>query len=199
MTLLSAMLSLILSTQAAAEPRAVTIAVDNTMKYSVTAIKAQPGETLRVVLQSKATMPKQTTAHNFVLLAQGTNAGAFLKAGTMPSKNTDYIAPDQKDRVIAATALAGPGETVEVTFKVPDRPGHIRIHLHLSRTLRAWDERDVDGSLAAAHVNSTYAQEATREDPRPMGPAGRTRAADGGDPRLASISRDPLRTGCSAG
>ena len=122
MTLLSAMLSLILSTQAAAEPRTVTIGVDNTMKYSVTAIKAQPGETLRVVLQSKATLPKQTTAHNFVLLAQGTNAGALLKAGTA-NKNTDYIAPDQKDRVIAATAMAGPGETVEVTFKVPDRPG----------------------------------------------------------------------------
>ena len=115
------MLSLILSTQAA-EPRAVAIAVDNTMKYSVTAIKAQPGETLKVVLQSKATMPKQTTAHNFVLLAQGTNAGAFLKAGT-GNKNTDYIGADQKDRVIAATAMAGPGETVEVTFKVPDRPG----------------------------------------------------------------------------
>ena len=116
------MLSLILSTQAAAEPRAVTIAVDNTMKYSTTAISARPGETLRVVLQSKATMPKTTTAHNFVLLAQGTTVAAFLKAGTL-SKNTDFIAPDQKDRVIAATPLAGPGETVEVTFKVPDRPG----------------------------------------------------------------------------
>jgi azurin len=121
MILISVLLSLVLSTQAT-EPRVVTIAVDNTMKYSITAIKAQPGETLKVVLQSKATMPKTTTAHNFVLLAQGTNVAAFLKAGTL-NKNTDFIAPDQKDRVIASTPLAGPDETVEVTFKAPDRPG----------------------------------------------------------------------------
>jgi uncharacterized cupredoxin-like copper-binding protein len=30
-----------------------------------------------------------------------------------------FIAPDQKGNVIAATALAGNGETVEVTFTVP--------------------------------------------------------------------------------
>jgi len=122
MTLFSVLLTLVLSTQAATEPRTVTIGVDNTMKYSVTSIKAQPGETLRVVLQSTATMPKTATAHNFVLLTQGTNVAAFLKAGTL-NRDTDFIPPDQKDRIIAATALAGPAETVEVTFKVPDRPG----------------------------------------------------------------------------
>ena len=28
-----------------------------------------------------------------------------------------------KDQVLAASAMAGPGETVEVTFKVPTAPG----------------------------------------------------------------------------
>ena len=28
-----------------------------------------------------------------------------------------------KDQVLAATTMAGPGETVEVTFKVPTAPG----------------------------------------------------------------------------
>ena len=36
---------------------------------------------------------------------------------------TDFIPPAMKGRVIAKTAFAGPGETVHVTFTVPDRPG----------------------------------------------------------------------------
>lgn len=106
----------------AAPARTITIGVDNTMKYSVTAITAKPGETLRVVLQSTSTLPKLAMAHNFVLLAPGTDAAAFVKAGAN-SRDTDYIAAAEKAKVLAMTALAGPAETVEVTFKVPTRPG----------------------------------------------------------------------------
>jgi azurin len=42
----------------------------------------------------------------------------FVKAG-MTARETDFIAPTMKGKVIAYTSLAGPGETVEVTFKVP--------------------------------------------------------------------------------
>ena len=102
--------------------RTVTITVDNTMKYSVDEIKASPGETLRIVVKSVSTLPKLAMAHNVVVLAPGTDAAAFVKAG-MNNRETDFIPPAQKTKVVTATPLAGPNETVEVTFKVPGRAG----------------------------------------------------------------------------
>ena len=63
-------------------------------------------------------MPKIAMAHNLVILKPKTDAAAFSNAGAM-HRAAGFIAPDQKANVIAATALAGNGETVEVTFKVP--------------------------------------------------------------------------------
>ena len=102
--------------------RTITIGIDDSMKYSLTTITARPGETLRVVLESTSTMPKLAMAHNFVLLARGTDAAALVKAGRT-NRDTDFVPPAQKDNVLAMTALAGPAETVEVTFTVPAQKG----------------------------------------------------------------------------
>ena len=61
-------------------------------------------------------------AHNFVLLAKGTDAAAFTNASATASA-TGYIPVQFKAKVLASTALIGPGETVEVTFKAPAAPG----------------------------------------------------------------------------
>lgn len=106
----------------ATAPRTVTIGVNDTMKYSVTAITAAPGETLRVVIQSTSTLPKVAMAHNFVLLDRGTDAAALVKEG-QNMRDTDFIPPSRNATVLAKTPLAGPAETVEVTFVVPSRPG----------------------------------------------------------------------------
>ena len=82
----------------AASARTVELTGGDDMKYSVTTIPAKPGETLHIKLVSKGTLPKAAMAHNF-------------------------IPAEMKDQVLAATTLAGPGETVEVTFKVPTAPG----------------------------------------------------------------------------
>lgn len=105
-----------------AAPRTITIDVNDTMKYSLTAITAKPGETLRVVIKSSSTLPKLAMAHNFVLLARGTEAAKLVKAG-QTMRDSDFIPPDQKSKVLAMSPLAGPGETVEVTFKAPDDKG----------------------------------------------------------------------------
>jgi azurin len=110
------------ATHASAQARTITIAVNDTMKYSVTTIDAKPGETLKIVLKSSSTMPKLAMAHNFVLLQAGTNAAAFVKAGANDRAN-DFIAPAQKSKVLAATPLLGPDETAEITFTVPERKG----------------------------------------------------------------------------
>ena len=113
-----------LSTGLSADPaaRTITIKAGDDMKFSVTQITAAPGERLRVVLASRGTMPKMAMAHNVVFLAKGTNADAFVNASAT-ARATDYIAPSLKSKVIAATKLAGNGETVEVTFDVPKVSG----------------------------------------------------------------------------
>jgi azurin len=122
MSILVALLTVAALQSQAGPARTITIGVDDSMKYSITAITAQPGETLRVVLVSTSTMPKLAMAHNFVLLARGTDAAALVKAGRN-SRDTDFIPAAQKEKVVAMTALAGPDETVEVTFTVPAQKG----------------------------------------------------------------------------
>jgi azurin len=117
-----ALLSMTSLAYAQGKPRVVELTGNDQMKFSVTTIAAKPGETLTVRLKSIGTLPKIAMAHNFVLLAAGTDAAAFANAAAMAS-TTAYIPPAQKAKVLANTAMAGPGETVEVTFKVPAKPG----------------------------------------------------------------------------
>ena len=102
--------------------RTIEIIGTEDMKFSVTNIAAKPGEQLRVRLVSKGAMPKIAMAHNFVLLKKGVNQTDFINA-SVQARTTEYIPADKKADVIASTTLAGAGETVEVTFKVPTAPG----------------------------------------------------------------------------
>jgi azurin len=102
--------------------RTVEIIGTDDMKYNLATIAAKPGERIRVRLISKGTMPKIAMAHNFVLLKLGTSAVKFVTAGAT-FRDSDFIAPEMKDAVVAKTALAGPGEMVETTFTVPAKPG----------------------------------------------------------------------------
>jgi azurin len=107
---------------AAPAARVVELTGNDQMKFSVVAIAAKPREMIHVKLKSVGTLPKIAMAHNFVLLAKGTDAIAFANASPMASA-TGYIPAQFKAKVLALTALAGPGETVEVTFKAPTAPG----------------------------------------------------------------------------
>jgi azurin len=106
---------------AAALPRTVDIVGGDDMKYSLTTIRARPGEPLRIRLVSRGTVPKVAMAHNVVILKPGTDVVEFVNEGAA-FRGNDFIAPALKDVVIAKTAFAGPGETVDVVFKVPTRP-----------------------------------------------------------------------------
>ena len=102
--------------------RTVEIIGTEDMKFSLPTIAAKPGEQLRVRLVVKGAMPKIAMAHNFVLLTKGAKVVDFVTAA-MNARATDFIPADKKADVIAHTALAGAGETVEVTFKVPAAAG----------------------------------------------------------------------------
>jgi azurin len=98
--------------------RTVEVIGTEDMKFSLTTITAKPGEQLRVRLVVKGAMPKVAMAHNWVLLTKGASPVDFVSAAVMASA-TAYIPEAKKADVVATTALAGAGETVEVVFKVP--------------------------------------------------------------------------------
>ena len=102
--------------------RTIEIVGTDDMKFSVVTIAAKPGEQLRVRLVAKGGMPKIAMAHNFVLLTLKADLPKFVNAAALANA-TGYVPAEMKDQVIAATTLAGAGETVEVTFKAPAAPG----------------------------------------------------------------------------
>lgn len=106
----------------APESRVIAITGNDTMKFSLTEIRAQPGEMLSVTLNNIGTMPKAAMGHNWVLLKGGVDANRYAgEAAT--AAGTDYLPPSQQDNVIAATRLLGPKETDTVTFQAPTEPG----------------------------------------------------------------------------
>lgn len=124
--------------------RTVEIVGTDDMKYSVANIAAKPGEQIRIRLTSKGAMPKIAMAHNFVLLAKGADTLKFVNASAM-ARATDFVPPEMKAQVIAHTTLAGAGETVEVTFKVPAAgtytflcsfPGHFQAGMRGTLTVK---------------------------------------------------------------
>jgi azurin len=109
------------SAQAAA-PRVIKITGTEDMRYSVTRIEAKAGEPLKVVLASKGSQPKETMAHNFVLLAREVDVNTFVNQAALARAN-EYIPVSFRAKILAATKMAGAGETVETTFSAPTEPG----------------------------------------------------------------------------
>ena len=124
---LSPALALAQATKAApkAAPKAAAGAVktfnltgtDN-MKFAPAVIRVKAGDKVKVNLKAVSAMPKMAMAHNFVLLNAGADAAAVATAGAM-ARETNFISPKSKAQVIAATPLAGGGETVSVEFTAP--------------------------------------------------------------------------------
>jgi azurin len=106
----------------AADTRTIDIVGTDDMKYSASTIAARRGQQLRIRLTVKGVIPKVAMAHNVVVLKAGTDIQKLLTAGA-PHRATDFIPPDLQSAVIAKTAFAGPGETVEIVFTAPSTPG----------------------------------------------------------------------------
>src|SRR5438477_4780856 len=92
------------------------------MKFDVTTIEAKAGQKVSVTLKNIGTLPKDAMGHDFNLLDKNTDIQKFVEAGAS-HKETDFIPPDQKFRVLAKTKLLGPGESDTTTFTAPQVPG----------------------------------------------------------------------------
>jgi azurin len=105
-----------------APPKIVEITGDDFMKFSVTSFEAKPGQRVTVRLKNIGELPKEATAHNWVLLAKEAYTPKFIELG-MTHPERDYIPFEQEFYVLAKTKLLGPGESDSVTFTAPTAAG----------------------------------------------------------------------------
>lgn len=102
--------------------RAIVLTADDAMKFSLTEIRAKPGESLRLTLKNIGAMPRQVMAHNWVLVKamSDTDLNAFgMKASTLAP---DYL-PTDRSSVLANTKLIAGGESDTIEFTAPAIPG----------------------------------------------------------------------------
>lgn len=104
------------------EIRTITVKGTDNMKFDVTLIEAEPGEVIRITLETISNIPKQAMAHNIAIIDLDVDMDEFVSASIM-ARDNEYIAPEFEDRVIAHTAMIGGGETSTIEFTVPETPG----------------------------------------------------------------------------
>lgn len=106
----------------AQEAKVIEMKGTDQLKFSKTAITAKPGQKVTIKLTTVSKMPAAAMSHNFVLLTADADAREVAQTSARYANN-DYIAPEMEDQIIAHTDMAGGGETVEVTFTVPETTG----------------------------------------------------------------------------
>lgn len=102
-----------------APPKTITLTpAGNEMEFAETEFSVQAGQTVTVVFENTATSPAMV--HNVVVL-NTSDEEAVKNIGQAAASASNYVPDDP--RVIAATDVADPGETTEVTFRAPEAPG----------------------------------------------------------------------------
>lgn len=87
-------------------------ASSSTLEFDPPAIAVKHGARLRLRLVNTGTLP-----HNIVLVKNEDDIDALAAAASKAGGS--YVPVAEKDKLIAYTTLASPGQTVEVTFVVP--------------------------------------------------------------------------------
>ena len=95
---------------------------DSTMKFSLAKMQAHPGQSITVRLKNTGALPKDAMGHNWVLLKAGADLDAYAAAAAT-AKPEGFLPKALADQVLATIPLLGPGETGEVTFTCPTKPG----------------------------------------------------------------------------
>lgn len=119
--MLSAFLFSGLSSAQNDDARVIEIQGLNNMTFDKTEIVAKPGEKITVRLTSVTEYKPRQMSHNFVVLKQTVDVQNFISVSEK-SAIEDFVAPSMRDQVYAYTPMASGGETVEVTFRAPERP-----------------------------------------------------------------------------
>jgi plastocyanin len=114
-------------------------AAGSTLEFSPARVSAKAGTRLRLRFVNDGTLP-----HNVVVPRSDDDIDALALAAYQAGE-TGYVPMDLKAKLVGFTALASPGETVEVSFVVPPAgeytyvclfPGHSNSMLGTLRALR---------------------------------------------------------------
>lgn len=110
-------LTLCLFLTACGGPKVVTISsVGNEMKFDITQFEVKAGETVKLVLNNKATA--SVMKHNVVIL---TDKESINRVGLAAINAPNYLPEDPA--IFIATTLVEPGQKTELTFTAPTEPG----------------------------------------------------------------------------
>ena len=92
------------------------------MMYNTNEIKTKAGTKIRLNFKNVGKKPKESMAHNMVILKPGNNALSFgLTAGSKGATRANgYIPESGKEQILAHTKLLGPGESDTIEFVVPE-------------------------------------------------------------------------------
>jgi uncharacterized cupredoxin-like copper-binding protein len=126
--------------QSAPADRTITIRTQGSnLDFEPREISAKAGTRLRLVYVNEGVLP-----HNFVLLHEEDDVDVVGPASAQ-SPDTGFVAvKEHGDKMIAYTALASPGQTVDVTFVVPPPgeylfvctvPGHYNVMIGTLRSV----------------------------------------------------------------
>lgn len=102
--------------------RLIRITGNDQLQFSVNEIKATAGEELRIELANVGRMPKDSMAHNLVILKPMTDGEVNALAMSASSNPPDYL-PDDRSAVLFHTKMLGPGEKDTITITVPVEAG----------------------------------------------------------------------------
>jgi azurin len=108
--------------RAAEAEKTVVISANDTLRFSVTKITANPGQALHVQLRNQGTLPKAVMGYNWILLDLDIKASAYVMAAA--SAAAEHYEPKAlAAHVLASIPLLGPKESGDVTFNAPSKPG----------------------------------------------------------------------------
>lgn len=100
-----------------AAPCAIEMDVDDALRFTPAQIEvSKTCDKFTVQLKHSGRLPKAAMGHNWVLVKQS-DLNGVARTGMAAGETLDFIDPQDK-RVIAHTALIGPGESTSVTFAV---------------------------------------------------------------------------------
>jgi len=85
-------------------------------------ITVEPGEKIRIVLETQSTLPASAMAHNWILLTMDSDPQAFANTA-QKARDSEYLPSDLMNEVITHVPLTAGGETNEITFTAPEETG----------------------------------------------------------------------------
>ncbi len=108
----------------------ITITGEGTLQasgfyYNIRTIHVRPGQKVRLTFKNVGKMPKAAGGHQFILLRKSARITTFVTQATNAGLSKDYIPQKEEARkkMLAHTALLGPGEAETITFTAPESTG----------------------------------------------------------------------------